>query len=150
MPSLKPIKVILCFFMFFGRASLYNLFQMKPSGCTLLLSIFISISVHVSGSYVPIIRGTYCMYATLVWLKNTIQIETYQTATHTGWKIKWVSSHPADQTATHTEWKIPASHRYSKFSWWWAHKGPITGLDRPRGFQEVKVPRFRDNGTGCW
>ena len=30
---------------------------------------------------------------------------------------------------------------------------PITGLERPRGFQEVKVPRFRDNGTrlvvGC-
>ena len=26
----------------------------------------------------------------------------------------------------------------------------ITGLDRPRGFQEVKVPRFRDNGTGGW
>jgi len=25
---------------------------------------------------------------------------------------------------------------------------PITGLDRPRGFQEVKAPRFRDNGTG--
>jgi len=24
----------------------------------------------------------------------------------------------------------------------------ITGLDRPRGFQEFKVPRFRDNGTG--
>ena len=23
-------------------------------------------------------------------------------------------------------------------------------LDRPRGFQEVKVPRFRDNGTGWW
>jgi len=27
---------------------------------------------------------------------------------------------------------------------------PITGLDRPRGFQEVKVPRLRDNGTGWW
>jgi len=27
---------------------------------------------------------------------------------------------------------------------------PITGLDRPRGFQEVKVPRIRDNGTGLW
>ena len=26
----------------------------------------------------------------------------------------------------------------------------ITGLDRPRGFQEIKVPRFRDNGTGWW
>ena len=27
---------------------------------------------------------------------------------------------------------------------------PVTGLDRPRGFQEVKVPRFYDNGTGWW
>jgi hypothetical protein len=27
---------------------------------------------------------------------------------------------------------------------------PITGLDRPRVFQEVKVPRFRDNGAGWW
>jgi len=27
-------------------------------------------------------------------------------------------------------------------------KVKVTGLDRPRGFQEVKVPRFRDNGTG--
>ena len=25
---------------------------------------------------------------------------------------------------------------------------PVTGLDRPRSFQEVKVPRFRDNSTG--
>jgi len=23
-------------------------------------------------------------------------------------------------------------------------------LDRPRGFQEVKVPRLHDNGTGWW
>jgi hypothetical protein len=23
----------------------------------------------------------------------------------------------------------------------------VTGLERPRGFQEVKVPRFLDNGT---
>jgi len=27
---------------------------------------------------------------------------------------------------------------------------PITGLDRSRVFQEFKVPRFRDNGTGWW
>ena len=27
---------------------------------------------------------------------------------------------------------------------------PITGLEAPRGFQEVKVPIFRDNGTGWW
>jgi hypothetical protein len=24
----------------------------------------------------------------------------------------------------------------------------VTGLEWPRGFQEVKVPRFHDNGTG--
>ena len=27
---------------------------------------------------------------------------------------------------------------------------PITVLDGPRGFQEVKAPSFRDNGTGWW
>jgi len=25
---------------------------------------------------------------------------------------------------------------------------PITGLEWARGFQEVRVPRFHDNGTG--
>jgi hypothetical protein len=27
---------------------------------------------------------------------------------------------------------------------------PVTGLEWPRWFQEVKVPRFHDNGTGWW
>jgi hypothetical protein len=27
---------------------------------------------------------------------------------------------------------------------------PITGLEWPRGFQEVKVPRLHDNGAGWW
>jgi hypothetical protein len=27
---------------------------------------------------------------------------------------------------------------------------PVTGLEWPRGFQEVKVPRLLDNGTGWW
>ena len=27
---------------------------------------------------------------------------------------------------------------------------PVTGLEWPRGFQEFKVPRFHDNGTGWW
>jgi hypothetical protein len=26
----------------------------------------------------------------------------------------------------------------------------LTDLEWPRGFQEVKVPRFHDNGTGWW
>jgi len=30
------------------------------------------------------------------------------------------------------------------------NNSPVTGLEWPRGFQEVKVPRFHDNGTGWW
>jgi hypothetical protein len=26
----------------------------------------------------------------------------------------------------------------------------VTGLEWPRGFQEVKVPTLHDNGTGWW
>ena len=44
---------------FDNRASLHNLFQMKPNRCTLILSIFISTALHVSGNYVSIIRRTY-------------------------------------------------------------------------------------------
>ena len=90
------------FFCSVDRASLYNLFQMKPTRCTLLLSIFISTSLHVSGNYVPIIRITYCIYATLVFF------------TLYGWLsglLIGMRPQPADQTATHTEWKIPVSHR---------------------------------------
>ena len=40
---------------------------MKPTTCTLLLSIFISTSLRVSGNNVPIIGRTYCIYAPLVF-----------------------------------------------------------------------------------
>ena len=30
------------------------------------------------------------------------------------------------------------------------YSSPVTGLEWPRGFQEVKVPRFRDKGTEWW
>ena len=49
------------------KVTVNNLFQMKPTRCTLLLSIFVSTSVHVSGNYVLIISRTYCFYATLVF-----------------------------------------------------------------------------------
>ena len=45
---------------------------MKPTRCTLLHSIFISTSLHVSDNYVPIIRRTYCIYATLVFLSGRL------------------------------------------------------------------------------
>jgi len=31
-----------------------------------------------------------------------------------------------------------------------AKSSPVTGLEWSRGFQEVKVPRFHENGTGRW
>jgi len=69
-----------------------DIFQMKPARCTPHLSTFSSTSLHVSGNYVPIIRRTYSIYATLVfftlygWLSGLlqqtrqppIQIEKYQ------------------------------------------------------------------------
>jgi len=30
------------------------------------------------------------------------------------------------------------------------YSSPVTGLEWPGGFQEVKAPRFHDNGTGWW
>ena len=65
---LEISDIIMLFFTFFVyRPSLYNLFQMKPTRCTLLLSIFISTSLHVSGNCVPVIRRTCCIYAKLVF-----------------------------------------------------------------------------------
>jgi len=40
---------------------------MKPTRCKVLLSIFISTSLHVSDNYVLIIGKIYCIYATLVF-----------------------------------------------------------------------------------
>ena len=37
------------------------------------------------------------------------------------WCAGWSFTPIITPDATHTEWQIPASHRYSNFSWWWAH-----------------------------
>ena len=66
--------------------TLNNLFQMKPTRCTLLLGIFISTSLHVWGNYVPIIKRTRCIYATLVffvlcgWLSGLPPIQNKDTS----------------------------------------------------------------------
>ena len=68
---------------------------MRPTRRTLLLSIFTSASLHVSGNYVLIITRTYCISAILVfftlygWLsclltrQPPIQSEKYQCRTDT-------------------------------------------------------------------
>jgi hypothetical protein len=30
------------------------------------------------------------------------------------------------------------------------YSSPVTGLECPRAFLEIKVPRFHDNNTGWW
>jgi hypothetical protein len=39
---------------------------------------------------------------------------------------------------------------HCNISYMFVKSSPVTGLEWPRGFQEVKVPRFHDNGTGWW
>jgi len=62
---------IICLFIVWSETiigiNIIHLFQMKPTMCTLFLSTFISTSLHVSGNYVPIIRRTFCNYATLAF-----------------------------------------------------------------------------------
>jgi len=43
-------------------------------------------------------------------------------------------------------WVLKATNTHSEY----VKSSPIIGLEWPRGFQEVKAPRFRDNGTGWW
>jgi hypothetical protein len=42
---------------------------------------------------------------------------------YAGWSFIPTSRPDATHTHTH-EWQIPVSHRYSNFSWWWAHSCP--------------------------
>ena len=79
------------FLCFVDRAFLYNLFQIKPTKCTLRLSISISTSLSVSGNYVSTIRRTYCICATLVFFTLYGYLSGLQNT-------------------------VPVSHRYSKFS----------------------------------
>jgi len=90
------------------QISHHYLFQMKPTRCTLLLSKFISTSLHVSGNYVSHHQENLLIYVTLVFFTL----------------YGWLNVLLADQSATHRQWKIPVSHKCSKFSWWWAHSCP--------------------------
>jgi hypothetical protein len=57
-------------------------------------------------------------------------------------------SFAAERCTTNTfDWKdvlhVPVGLSFKKIS-------PVTGLEWPRSFQEVKVPRFLDNRTVRW
>jgi hypothetical protein len=48
------------------------------------------------------------------------------------------------QLGKYGAWKWALLHMVKRYS------SSVAGLEWPRGFQEVKVPRFHDNGTGWW
>jgi hypothetical protein len=87
-------------FMFFDLHPCIIL-QIKPTWCTVLLGIFIS-RLHM-------FRAIMCPSSGEI------------TVSMRHWCLSVCTGRPADQSAIHTEWQIPVSHKYSSFSWWWAH-----------------------------
>ena len=70
---------------------------MKPTRCTLLLGVFISTSLHVSANHVPVIRRTYCFYATLVFFT----LYGWLSGLHYSWYIYFNFSTCFDQLCAH-------------------------------------------------
>ena len=63
---------------------------MKPTRCTLLPSIFVLTSLHVSGNYVPIINRIYSLHATLVYFTLYVYLSglLHQTRQSVGFILK--------------------------------------------------------------
>jgi len=88
----------------------------KPTWCTIFLSIFYLFSLHVSGDYMPIIRRNNCIYATVgtcysVWMSGM----------QGGMKLH-STLHTRQSSIQNNKYQV--SHKYSCFSWWWAHSSP--------------------------
>jgi len=61
--------------------------------------------------------------------------------------------HPADTTLNKKKSRKKTEHLISgtvRCLTYHIRSSSVTCLDWPRGFHEVKVPRFHDNGTGWW
>ena len=71
-----------------------------------------------------------------------------------GWKSNWSAKASSSSSAAAkvgvvvvlVQWQYYNSSSSSSSK----KSSPVTGLEWPRGFQDVKVPRFHDNGTGWW
>ena len=91
-----------------------TILQINPTRCKILLSIFISL--------------LYMFWATVCPSSGEITVSMwhwYLSLCMGGmWSSGWSFTPTSRPHATHTEWQIPVSHRYSNFSWWWAHGCP--------------------------
>ena len=91
-----------------------TILQINPTRRTILLSIFISL--------LYMFRATMCPSSGEI----TVSMRQWYLSLYTGrfWSAGWNFIPTSRPEATHTEWQIPLSHRYSNFSWWWAHGCP--------------------------
>ena len=88
--------------------------QINPTRCTILLSIFISLHY--------MLRATTCLSSGEI----TVSMRHWYLSLCMGgfWSAGWSETPTSRPDTTHAEWHIPTSHRYSNFSWWWAHICP--------------------------
>ena len=85
----------------------------KPTRCIIFLYVYFH-SLHVSGSYVPIIRRNICINAT-----PGICHSVWMTVWFTGWDPILRTRRSSTQSD-----KYQVSHWYRYFSWLWAHNCP--------------------------
>jgi len=83
------------------------------------------------------------------WAVRFLGLLLVGSSVQAGWISVWAAGYPAARTLTQPACtQLPTNSNPRNRT---AHVVNSTiGLDRPRGFQEVKVPRFRDNDTGWW
>ena len=91
-----------------------TILQINPTRCTILLSIFISL--------LYMFRATMCPSSGEI----TVSMRYWYLSLCMGGVCSagWSETPTSRPDTTHTEWQIPVSHRYSNFSWWWAHGCP--------------------------
>ena len=66
------------------------------------------------------------------------------------WTLQLCDFHFRDRIAVKWESLAVSISILHLSGWIYRSSIPVTGLEWPRGYQEVKVPIFHDNDTGRW
>ena len=117
-----------------------TILQINPNRCTILLSIFMSL--------LYVFRATMCPSSG----ENTVSMRHwYLSLCMDGvWYAGWSFTPTSRRDTTHTEWQIPVSHRYSGFSWWWAHGCPKHVEKRHKYTKQNYAPIWIYLQTALW
>jgi len=102
------------YFMFGWPASLYNLVNKANLVHSFSWYVYV-FSLHVSGDYVSIIRRNNHLCDT--WYLSLCVDDCLVC------RVEWNSTLHTRHSSTQSN-KYQVSHRYSYFTWWWAHSRP--------------------------